>query len=62
MAEVALTVDGSTVLLVAGEVEPGWSGTLEVVRHDESVLVFADPAVADLVTWRPPRPPRLPLR
>lgn len=52
LARIVLGLDGRELLLVAGEVHETRSGALEVDRLDESVLVFVNPADADLVHWR----------
>jgi hypothetical protein len=49
LARITLTIDGRDLLIVAGEVYETWAGTLEVHRLDESVLVFTDPADAEIV-------------
>lgn len=60
IAEVALTVGGQSLLLLAGEV---WEGkayegdgqTLTFHRFDESVLLFCNAADADALDWVPVR-------
>ncbi|GAA2468099.1 hypothetical protein [Winogradskya humida] len=50
VARVDLTVDGTPLLLLAGEVydeEAGW----KFVRLDESVLIFTEPPLADKLPW-----------
>lgn len=51
LTEVELTVDGTSLVLMAAEREGDtWR------RYDESVAVFRDPAAADRIRWNPPRP------
>lgn len=61
IAEVRLELSGGEVLLVAGEVYEDRDRPLRIVRGDESVLVFTDPALVETVAWIPERrigPPR----
>jgi hypothetical protein len=51
IAGVSLLVDGSPLLLLAGEVHERWDLTFDLVLGDESVLVFVDPADAETVPW-----------
>ena len=51
LTRMTLTIDGHDLLLVAGEVYETRAGTREVHRLDASVLVFTDPAEAEIVRW-----------
>ncbi|MDT7787170.1 MAG: hypothetical protein QOF58_5589 [Pseudonocardiales bacterium] len=55
VAEVLLTIGGRPLLLMAGEASETWGDELRFIWLDESVLVFTDPAAADLVPWASPR-------
>lgn len=56
LAEVELRIGGlRPLLLIAGEAEETPSGSLHIIRRDESVLVFTDPDDALRVAWMPPR-------
>lgn len=55
LTEVALTVAGRQMLLIAGEVEPEMDGSMSFCRFDESVLIFPEAADANALDWRPPR-------
>ncbi|MET9225339.1 hypothetical protein [Lentzea sp. NPDC003310] len=55
VAEVRLTIGGRPLLLVAGEADETWSGELQFLRLDESVLAFTDPAKAAGMPWTTPR-------
>lgn len=54
LVEVLLSVGSRQFLLVAGEAVEDW-GDVNIAWRDESVLAFTDPAVADTITWHPPR-------
>ena len=54
LAEVRFAIGGRPLLLVAGEVYEDWD-KLRLVRFDESVLAFTDPAAADELPWEPSR-------
>jgi hypothetical protein len=58
LAEVTLAIAGRELLLIAGETSENWDGGFDLLRFDESVLVFTDPTVADRLDWRPARPAR----
>lgn len=60
ISSVSLAVAGARLLVVAGEVEGQWSGRLDFVLDDESVLVFTDPTAAETVPWRNPSSIRSP--
>lgn len=55
LAEVLLVIGGRPLLLMAGELYETWTDDLEFHRLDESVLVFTDPAAAELISWSTPR-------
>lgn len=55
LAEVLLVLGGRPLLLMAGELYETWTDELEFHRLDESVLVFPDPAAAELISWITPR-------
>jgi hypothetical protein len=52
IAEVLLCVGGKDVLLVAGEVYETWGDALEVVKGDESILMFKNPSDIDRVQFK----------
>lgn len=55
LGEVTLRLPHATLLLMAGETWDTGPDTVRLCRHDDSVLVFGDPADADGLTWIPPR-------
>lgn len=61
LAEVALRIGHSDLLLIAGELNEEWSGRLSWGRLDESVLAFTDPRQADQITWSTPRTELVPI-
>jgi hypothetical protein len=55
LAEVVLSIQGRSLLMMAGEVYESAHDRLRLVRLDESVLVFTDPLAAESVDWIPER-------
>jgi hypothetical protein len=51
LAEIEITVAGSPVLLIAGEIEETWTDGLKWLWLDESILVFKPPELADKIEW-----------
>jgi hypothetical protein len=59
ISELLLRIDGSDLLLVAGEAYETSADSFDLHRLDESVLVFTDPSAATKLDWIPPRHPGL---
>ena len=55
LVEARLTIGGTPLLLVAGELELLPSGEVVPAWGDESVLGFTKPENADRLPWRPSR-------